>query len=91
MFKELDALWHDYASKSPELRQPSLKRDLGIDGTWLITRFGKDLGPSPGPKIGAILTNLQEWYQDEGDQETEHYVERVERKLGKGLSARRVK
>ncbi|MDP4038704.1 MAG: HD domain-containing protein, partial [bacterium] len=57
---EIEELYQDYLSQSPEKRQPSLKKDLGIDGNWLQ----KEYKIKEGPDLGKILTQLQENYQD---------------------------
>lgn len=65
-FKEIERLWHAYQSKTLEQKQPSLKRDVGIDGRWLIEQFGEEFGFTAGPIVGKVLDELEEWYQDEG-------------------------
>ncbi len=72
-FREIEHLWHLYQSKSPELKQPSLKRDLGIDGKWLLKEFGKEFNISSGPSIGEVLSTLEDWYKDEGIKDPEAY------------------
>ena len=64
-FEAIERLWHEYQSTAPELRQPSLKRDLGIDGHWLTANFGGEFVLT-GPLIGAVLQELEDLYQDEG-------------------------
>lgn len=64
-FYKLERLWHDYQAKPPKQRQPSLKRDLGIDGRWLLDTFNERYHPS-GPLIGKVLAELEEWYKDQG-------------------------
>lgn len=80
-FKKIEHVWHQYQSKSPELRQPSLKRDLGIDGTWLINRFGDEFKLSKGPVIGRVLHELDDWYRDEGVSDEAAYVEKARQLL----------
>jgi hypothetical protein len=72
-FRDIEHLWHSYQSKSPELRQPSLKRDLGIDGNWLINEFKPEFNISAGPIIGKVLSELDNWHKDEGVQDPEAY------------------
>jgi hypothetical protein len=82
VFKEIERLWHEYQSAAPAQRQPSLKRDLGIDGNWLIKQFGKEYALS-GPLIGRVLEVLEELYQDTGETNPEVYVAKA-RALLKG-------
>ena len=79
-FKEIERLWHEYQSTAPELRQPSLKRDLGIDGHWLAKHFGAEFTLT-GPIIGKILGELEEFYQDEGVADEAVYLDRARRLL----------
>ncbi len=79
-FKEIERLWHEYQSSPPELRQPSLKRDLGIDGNWLIKQFGGE-HKLTGAAIGSVLAELDEYYQDTGESDREVYVERAHKLL----------
>lgn len=61
-FPELERLWREYRAKPPHRRQPSLKRDVGIDGNWLMA----EIGLAPGPMLGRLLAELNDWYRDEG-------------------------
>jgi poly(A) polymerase len=79
-FRAIERIWHDYQQKSVDKQQPSLKHDLGIDGTWLMKRFGARYTLS-GPLIGKILQDLDEWYRDEGVRDKEAYEARVYRIL----------
>lgn len=79
-FKEIERLWHEYQSASPELRQPSLKRDLGIDGHWLTKNFGDEFELT-GPITGKILSELNEFYQDEGIIDPEAYIAKASQLL----------
>lgn len=83
-FREIERLWHDYQSKTPELRQPSLKNDLGIDGNWLINQFKDEFGDISGPVIGKILKKLDEWYRDEGVKNKKAYINKARQLLKKG-------
>lgn len=80
-FAELEELWQKYRASAPESRQPSLKRDLGIDGDWLLEQFGKEFGLTPGPRVGMILRDLEEFYQDKGVKDVEAYLTRVRKLL----------
>jgi poly(A) polymerase len=82
-FKDIERLWHAYQSKAPELRQPSLKRDLGIDGKWLLDQFGDKYDIGSGPVIGTVLSELDEWYRDEGVKDKKAYVAKVRQLLDK--------
>lgn len=73
-FPAIERLWQEHQSKTPEQRQPSLKRDVGIDGGWLLKRFGKEFNLKPGPVVGLVLSQLEEWYQDEGVKDPEAYA-----------------
>lgn len=75
-FVELERLWHEYQSTAPELRQPSLKRDLGIDGNWLIKTFGSEFNLT-GPTIGRVLEALEEHYQDTGETDPGAYLKKA--------------
>ncbi len=79
-FRKIEHLWHQYKSKTPELRQPSLKKDLGIDGDWLIEKFG-DIS---GPLIGKILAELDEMYRNRGITDMKAYDKKVREMLRKG-------
>ena len=81
-FKEIERLWHQYQSTAPELRQPSLKRDLGIDGHWLANNFVGEYTLT-GPLIGKVLSNLEEFYQDQGQTDPAIYLARARRMLQK--------
>lgn len=72
-FEKIEKLWKSYQDKTPENKQPSLKRDLGIDGRWLLKNFKKELGNKPGPAVGRVLKELDEWYRDEGVKEESLY------------------
>lgn len=80
-FRSIEHLWHQYQSKTPELRQPSLKRDLGIDGTWLINQFGDEFDVASGPVIGKVLHELDEWYRDEGVRNKKMYIAKTRQLL----------
>lgn len=81
-FKALDRLWREYQSKRPLHRQPSLKRDLGIDGYWVMEQFA-DNPHLTGPIIGKILAVLDEWYRDEGIKDISAYIEKVKEVFNK--------
>jgi hypothetical protein len=80
-FKDIERLWHAYQSKAPELRQPSLKRDLGIDGKWLLDQFGDKYDIGSGPVIGTVLSELDEWYRDEGVKDKKAYAAKARQLL----------
>ena len=73
-FRSIEHIWHQYQSKTPEHRQPSLKRDLGIDGTWLLGHFGDEFSLSRGPLIGKVLNDLDSWYRDEAVTDERRYI-----------------
>jgi poly(A) polymerase len=79
-FVEIERLWHEYQSTAPELRLPSLKRDLGIDGHWLKEKFGSQFELS-GRTVGKVLSELNEIYQDEGLTDPEYYAAEARRLL----------
>lgn len=58
-FSELEQLWAAFQAESHQ-RPPSLKQDLGIDGTWLMDRYELPAGP----QLGYVLEQLQEAYVD---------------------------
>jgi poly(A) polymerase len=72
-FRGIERIWNEYQQKSPEVQQPSLKRDLGIDGNWLIRELGEELNLNQGPILGEILYYLENWYRDEGITELTGY------------------
>lgn len=80
-FREIERLWHTYQSIPIEKRQPSLKRDLGIDGTWLIENFEREPQNIPGPIIGKVLAELEEWYRDEGVRDMAAYEHKTRQLL----------
>lgn len=71
-FAAIEKLWHEYQTKPPEHQQPSLKRDLGIDGNWVIKNFGKEFHLT-GPVIGKVLEELDTYYRDEGSKNEKTY------------------
>jgi hypothetical protein len=79
-FTDIEALWRAHRAKSTAHRQPSLKRDLGIDGHWLLRKFGDDPRLTK-PKMKQILQDLSDWYQDEGATAEGVYEERVRQLL----------
>lgn len=81
-FREIERLWHEYQSTAPELRQPSLKRDLGIDGHWLADNFGQEFKLT-GPITGKVLSELNEFYQDEGVVDIDVYLDKARRLLSR--------
>jgi hypothetical protein len=76
----LNAFGTQYQSTPPEQRQPSLKRDLGIDGNWLIKHFGEEFTLA-GQLIGRVLSELEEFYQDTGEKNREVYTEKARKLL----------
>lgn len=80
-FKSIERIWHQYESKTPELRQPSLKRDLGIDGRWLLEQFGDDFDIANSPEIGKVLRELDEKYRNEGIRDKKIYAKRAQQLL----------
>lgn len=85
-FRDIERLWHQYQSKSPELRQPSLKDDLGIDGNWLVNQFKDEFGEISGPVIGKVLSELDELYRDEGVKDVSMYLNKARQILRRELS-----
>lgn len=75
-FAQLEKLWQEYQSKTPEHQQPSLKRDLGIDGHWVIKNFGHMYKLS-GQTIGKVLEELDDYYRDEGIRDEKAYLSKV--------------
>ena len=82
-FRAIEQLWHTYQTAPPEERQPSLKRDLGIDGTWLLHTFSTESQKIPGPVIGKVLTDLDSWYRNKKIRDTDAYVHKAELLLKK--------
>jgi len=76
-FNEIETIWRQYLAHPPEKRHPSLKKDLGIDGNWLLKKFGKELSLTQGPIIGEVLQALEEEYQDTGKKEKSFYKKRA--------------
>lgn len=79
-FAQLEKLWHDYQSKPPEHQQPSLKRDLGIDGHWVIKNFGQEYNLS-GQTIGKVLEELDDYYRDHADKNEQTYLSKAQNTL----------
>jgi poly(A) polymerase len=79
-FVEIERLWHEYQASPPSIRQPSLKRDLGIDGHWLTEKFGGEFQLT-GQLVGKVLAGLNETYQDEGATDPEYYQAEARRLL----------
>ncbi len=82
-FRGIERLWHQYQNKTPEMRQPSLKKDVGIDGDWLIDKFKDEFGDIGGPVIGKILNELDELYSNEGIKDENIYFKRARQILAK--------
>lgn len=59
-FPVLEKLWQGFR-ESKDQTAPSLKRDLGIDGVWLMKEFKL----RAGVELGKILGELNEAYLDE--------------------------
>ncbi|MGZ6005414.1 MAG: CCA tRNA nucleotidyltransferase [Candidatus Saccharimonadales bacterium] len=76
-FKEIEDVWAKYQAQEPAKQQPSLKRDLGIDGNWLTKNFGDELKHRDGKAIGKVLETLDEAYRDEGITDEEFYFEKA--------------
>jgi len=89
-FREIERLWHLYQLKKPERQQPSLKRDLGIDGHWLIRKFQKEFSELNGPIIGKILDELNDWYRDEGVKDRKAYTKKARLLIEKEIKPNRV-
>lgn len=82
-FSEIEQLWQEHRLKSPSERQPSLKRDLGIDGDWLLRQLGKEFDLAPGPLLGRVLRALEELYLDEKIKNPETYLAKARELLRK--------
>jgi len=76
-FRAIEKLWHTYQTTSPEERQPSLKRDLGIDGKWLLNTFSSEFQEIPGPVIGEVLDDLDNWYRNKMIRDPEKYTDKA--------------
>lgn len=79
-FAGIEALWRAHRAKSAVEPRPSLKHDLGIDGHWLLRKFGDDKRLS-GPVMRRILEELNAWYMDEKIKEERAYETRVQHLL----------
>lgn len=77
-FIAIEKIWHDYLQKTPEHQQPSLKRDLGIDGNWVINTFMPRYGRLSGQQIGLLLKDFDDWYRNERVTKTQAYKRRGE-------------
>lgn len=88
-FRKIEHLWLQYKSKTPEMRQPSLKKDLGIDGNWLTKEFKDEFGDISGPLIGKILAELDEMYRNRGITDKKAYEKKVREMLRKEKRSRR--
>lgn len=80
-FPDIEHLWHAYQAKAPSLQQPSLKRDLGIDGNWLLSHFGDEFNLAGSPVIGKVLRELNDWYRDESIKNEAAYVAKARQLL----------
>lgn len=80
-FPAIQKLWNQYQSQAPEIRQPSLKRDLGIDGNWLIDNFGAQLPADNSHLIGVILSELDEIYRNQGIKDKSFYYQKARQLL----------
>lgn len=59
-FSGLEDIWHDFKNRTDK-KVPSLKKDLGIDGAWLMQEFGL----KKGKQLGQVLQKLEQAYLDE--------------------------
>jgi len=73
-FRAIERLWQQYRASPPERQQPSLKRDLGIDGNWLLARFGHEYKLAHNPATGNVLQALNDWYRDKGVTDKKAYL-----------------
>ncbi len=80
-FEAIEKLWRAHRAKAAPERQPSLKRDLGIDGNWVRRTLGDD-SRLTGPMIGRILNELSGLYLDEGISDERVYERRARQLLG---------
>ncbi len=87
-FSEIEDIWRQYLEHPPEKRHPSLKKDLGIDGNWLLKKFGKELNLAQGPIVGEVLKNLEEIYLDKGVKELSFYQKRAKELIKSHLNQR---
>lgn len=76
-FRTIERIWHEYQRKTPRLRQPSLKRDVGIDGAWLLRTFEGEFALRGNPAIGRVLEDLDTWYRDTGTTNKDAYAARA--------------
>ena len=76
-FRAIERLWHTYQTAAPHIRQPSLKRDLGIDGNWLLEYFGGEFHLAHNPLLGVVLRELEAWYQDQGARDQRAYLQKA--------------
>lgn len=80
LFKDIEDIWHRYLAHPPEKRHPSLKKDLGVDGNWLMN----ELGLKQTPAIGKILNVLQETYEDTGNKSKLFYKKKAKDLIKQG-------
>lgn len=78
-FPEIERLWRRHQLNARLRPGPSLKRDLGIDGHWLLDRLSDLLSVRDGPLIGYLLEELGSWYSDRGVRRPEAYERRARR------------
>ncbi len=69
LINALESQWREYKKQS-QVKLPTLKDTLGIDGHWVMQRFGV----KNGEQLGQILRTLQEAFVD-GDITTEQDAE----------------
>lgn len=56
-FSQLEAMWAEFQRQQAD-HPPSLKRDMGIDGNWLMRTFDLE----PGEQLAEILNRLEDAY-----------------------------
>lgn len=88
-FRKIEKMWHLYKSTKPEYQQPSLKRDLKIDGNWLLDNFKDEFRGLEGPIIGVVLEKLNEWYRDNGTKDVNVYFKKARQLIKKEIKSKK--
>ena len=78
---EIEKLWHKY-SLSPKL----LKKDLGIDTSWIVEQFGVEFDLHDSALVKKTLQYLDTYYQEYDDMDIEQYKVRARYYLLKRIS-----
>lgn len=86
-FPEIEAAYKHFLAHTATNPKPSLKRDLGIHGHWLLQKFPETAEPNNRELIGIILKDLTHAYEIEGVSDISLLTERAARIVHQHISS----